>query len=257
VYDLPDEIQVEADGPLRIVTLNRAEKLNAVNAELHAGLARVWDFIAADDEACVAIVTGAGRAFSAGGDFTYMLSLIESPADRERSIAETQRILWAITNFPLPLIAAVNGPAVGLGCSLAASADIVLASDRSFFADPHVGVGLACGDGGAVMWPLLTSMLRCKEYLFTGDRIPADHAVLLGLANRVVPHDDLMAEARALADRLARQPQEALRQTKRALQLHVERAITGIVEAAALAELRTLAGEDHAAIVRAIVTTSR
>src|SRR5260221_12884219 len=111
-----------------------------------------------------------------------------------------------MVRFPLPVIAAVNGPAVGLGCSLAVACDLVFMSELAFLADPHVTVGLVAGDGGAALWPLLTSMLRAKEYLFTGDRIPATVAVELGLANRVVASDTLVADAIAVAHRLASMP---------------------------------------------------
>jgi enoyl-CoA hydratase len=135
----------------------------------------------------------------------------------------------------VPVIAAVNGPAVGLGCSIAVSCDIVLIADTAYMADTHVNVGLVAGDGGVVAWPFMMSMLKAKEYLFTGDRIPAETAVQLGLANRVVPHDDLMAEALTLAGRLAEQPPQALQETKRSLNLHLQ---VACVECAAVCAVR-------------------
>ena len=112
--------------------------------------------------------------------------------------------------FPLPVIAAVNGPAVGLGCSVALLSDIMLISEAAYLADPHIAVGLVAGDGGAAFWPLLTPIMRSREYLFTGDRIPAATAVELGFASRQVAPEELMTEARRLAERLAVQPAEAL-----------------------------------------------
>ena len=114
----------------------------------------------------------------------------------------------------MPIIAAVNGPAVGLGCSLAGLSDIVLVEEQAYFSDPHVALGLVAADGGAVTWPLLTSLLRAKEYILLGDRIPAEDAVRIGLANRVVPTGTAVEEALALAQRIAKLPPQSVRETK-------------------------------------------
>lgn len=254
---LPDEIQVTSDGPLRIVTLNRPEQLNATNAALHRGIAEVWRVLADDAEASVVILTGAGRAFSAGGDFGFMVQLQQDAAFREQTMAEARTILLDMIRFPLPVIAAVNGPAVGLGCSLAISCDLVLLSDRAHLADPHLNVGLVAGDGGAALWPLHTSLLRAKEFIFTGERIAPEQAVALGLANRVVPHERLMPEALELARKLARLPQKALRDTKRALNTHAEKAVTGPLEIAIQAEIASLTSPEHAERVRKLISKSK
>lgn len=244
-----EELRVDAEGPLRLVTLNRPEQLNATNAALHRALSLVWRELAADREASVVILTGAGSAFSAGGDFHFMTRLQSDERFREETMEEARTILLDMIRFPLPLIAAVNGPAVGLGASLALSCDIVLMSDRAHLADPHLNIGLVAGDGGAALWPLMTSMLRAKEFIFTGDRIGPEQAVQLGLANRVLPDAELMPEARKLAQRLARLPQRALRDTKRALNAHIERAVTGPLEIAIQAEMASMASPEHAARV--------
>ena len=254
---LPDEIQIRADGPVRIVTLNRPEELNATNAELHRGLSLVWRELAEDRDASVAILTGAGKAFSAGGDFHFMEKLQRDEKFREETMEEARAILLDMIRFPLPLIAAVNGPAVGLGCSLVLSCDIVLLSDQAHLADPHLNVGLVAGDGGAALWPLFTSMLRAKEFIFTGDRIGPEQAVQLGLANRVVPDAELMGEALKLAQRLARLPQRALRDTKRALNTHIERAVTGPLEIAIQAEMASMASPEHAGRVAKLLAKSK
>ena len=246
-------ITVTADGPVRVVTIDRPDVLNAVDESLHTALTSLWDDLAADEDAAAVVLTGAGRAFSAGGDLDYIRRFPDEPELRRRTMNEAQAILWKMVRFPLPLIAAVNGPAVGLGMSLALAADIVLASDRASFADPHVSVGLVCGDGGAALLPLVAPLLRAKELLFTGDRIDADTAVELGIASRVVPHGRLLPDAVALAQRIAVQPRFALRQTKRAIQLGIERSMTGVVEAAAAAELESMATTEHAVRIQAMV----
>ena len=252
LYDLPDEISVRAEGAVRVVTLERSEQLNAANEAMHAGLARVWGQLAADPDARAVVLTGAGRAFSAGGDFAWMTRIQADEPYRQRIIDEARAILLEMLRFPLPLIAAVNGPAVGLGCSLAISCDLVLISDSAHLADPHVAVGLVAGDGGAALMPMFTSLLRAKEFVFTGDRIPAPLAVELGLANRVVPAAQLQAEALALAERLAKLPQRALLDTKRAFQLHIEQAARAPMELALATEFRSMGSREHIELVREI-----
>jgi enoyl-CoA hydratase/carnithine racemase len=163
---------------------------------------------------------------------------------RRRSMRGARRSMEAQAEFPKPVIAAVNGPAVGLGCSLALGCDLVFMAESAYLADTHVSVGLVCGDGGAVFWPLLMGLLRCKEYLFTGDRIPAALALQYGLANRVFPDAELMEGARAMAERLAAQPPHALQDTKRALNLHLQDAILRAAPFALAAEGESFAS-DH------------
>ncbi|MDX2541541.1 enoyl-CoA hydratase/isomerase family protein [Streptomyces sp. WI04-05B] len=242
-------LTVTADGDVRVVTLNRPDRLNGVSEKLHRRLAEVWRELADDPRARAVVLTGAGRAFSAGGDFDHLRRHHTDPELRERSIRLDRAIQTELIRFPLPVVAAVNGPAVGLGCSLALGCDLVLMADDAYLADPHISVGLVAGDGGVTLWPLLTSLLRVKEYLFTGDRVPAETAVQLGLANRVVPAADLRQEALALAHRLAAQPPEALRATKAALAVVVEQATRGGMEAALMAERATMTSPDHIRIV--------
>jgi enoyl-CoA hydratase len=244
-YDLPPELIVHIDGPVRTVVLNRPAERNAVDATLHRALAVVWAQLAADREARVVIVTGAGPAFSAGGDLDWITSFLDDPVARDDSIREGAQIIDELLRFPLPVIAAVNGAATGLGASLAVLSDIVLISETAFLADPHVSVGLVAGDGGAAFWPLLTPILRSREYLFTGDRIPAATAVELGLASRTVPPDELLTEARRVAERLAALPAEALRGTKRVVNMYLSQALSGAVQAGFAAEAVTMRSAEH------------
>ncbi|AYJ50363.1 enoyl-CoA hydratase/isomerase family protein [Rhodococcus sp. P1Y] len=244
-YDLPDALIVECDGPIRTVVINRPDALNAVDKDLHWAFAHVWRQLAADVDASVVVLTGAGRAFSAGGDLEWLTSFLDDPVARDESIREAAEIVDEMMRFPLPVIAAVNGPAVGLGCSMAVLCDIVLVSETASLADPHVAVGLAAGDGGAAFWPLLTPILRSREFLFTGDRISASMAVELGLASRVVAPDDLADEAHRLALRLAGLPKDALRHTKRVVNMHLSRALAGPMQAGLAAEIATMQSPEH------------
>lgn len=243
--DLPEELTVEADGPVRTVLINRPAELNAVNRPLHWALANVWQRLSQDREAKVVVVTGAGRAFSAGGDLGWITSFLDDPAARDESLREGAQIIEEMLRFPLPVIAAVNGPAVGLGCSLAVLCDIVLMSETAHLADPHVSVGLVAGDGGAAFWPLLTPILRSREYLYTGARIPAATAVELGLASRTAPPEELLDQAYALARRFAAQPAEALQSTKRVTNMYLSQALSGAMQAGFAAEAVTMRSAEH------------
>ncbi|WP_055612022.1 enoyl-CoA hydratase/isomerase family protein [Streptomyces phaeochromogenes] len=251
----PADLVVTSHGPVRLIELNRPEQLNAMSEELHSGLASVWDTLADDPEARVVVLTGRGRAFSAGGNFDIMTRVQRDRAFRERNVDEARRIITGMVRCPLPVIAAVNGPAVGLGCSLALLSDLVLIADDAYIADPHVQVGLVAGDGGALVLPLLVGLTRAKELLFLGDRVGAEEAVRLGIANRVVPKDKLLDEAMDLAMRVAALPARALRETKRAVNLHLEQAMNSVLEPALLAERDTMHDPDHIAVVEKIIAS--
>jgi enoyl-CoA hydratase len=244
-YDLPAELRVEVDGPVRTVVLNRPDALNAINEPLHNALGDVWRQIAADTQARVVILTGAGPAFSAGGDLDWISSFVDDPQAGDDSLRAGARIVEEMLRFPLPVIAAVNGPAVGLGCTLVVLSDIALVAGTTYLADPHVSVGLVAGDGGAAFWSLLTPLMRSREYLYTGDRIPAATAVELGLATRTTPPEDLLAEARRCADRLAAQPPAALRGTKEMLNTMLSRALQDALPAGFAAEGATMRSVEH------------
>jgi enoyl-CoA hydratase/carnithine racemase len=235
---------VENDGPVAVITLNNPDMRNAFVDEMHDGLQEIWGWLSADHSVGSVVLTGAGKAFSAGGNVPGFIRSYEDPDHRRLSLRGARRLMDAMAEFPKPVVAAVNGPAVGLGCSVAVSCDIVLIAESAFLADTHVDIGLVCGDGGAVSWPLMMSFLKAKEYLLTGDRIPASEAVVLGLANRVVADGALMDEAMSLAHRLADKPRQAIQETKRALNLHLQSAISLVAPFALSAEAESFASDD-------------
>ena len=235
-YDLPDAIRVGAEGPVRIVTLSRPDSLNAVNDELHRALAEVFGQLSEDREARVAVLTGDGRAFSAGGDFGLLDRMTNDVELRRDTLAEGREIVLSMLRCRIPIVAAVNGPAVGLGCSVIALSDVVYMAESAYLSDPHVTVGLVAADGGPLSWPLHTSLLLAKEYAFTGERITAARAAEIGLANRVCPDDEVLPAALAAAHKIAALPQQAVEATKRVLNLHLEHAVLTTIDFALAAE---------------------
>ena len=247
MYDLPPEIDVQADGGLRIVTLNRPKSLNSVNDDLHCGLAWLWPRLAEDRQARAVVLTGAGRAFSAGGDFGYLEELRQDDDLRAKTILHGREIVLGMARCRIPVIAAVNGPAMGLGCSLVALSDIVYIKEDAYLADPHVQVGLVAADGGPLVWPLEMSLLHAKEYALTGARISAQRAVELGLANHVV--EDPLSEAIACAKKIMELPRQAVEATKRLLNIHLERSVLAVLDYANNAEEQSFKTDDFREIV--------
>jgi enoyl-CoA hydratase len=234
-----DELLIEARGAVRVVTLNRPGAFNAANEALHGEIARVWRELDADPEVRAIVLTGAGGAFCAGGDLGLLERMVGDLALRAAIMEEGAEIVRAMTSVRAPIIAAVNGPAVGLGCSLAGMSDLVIVEEQAYFADPHVSLGLVAADGGALTWPLLTSLLRAKEFLLLGDRVPAQEAVQLGLANRVVATGTALGVAVGLAERMAALPPQALRETMALLDAAVRSTVGGLLAGAIAAETKS------------------
>jgi enoyl-CoA hydratase/carnithine racemase len=233
--DVEPLVKLDVDGTVRIVTLNRPEARNAFNDPLKLAFVDVLRVLARDRDARAVVLTGAGNSFSGGGDVTNFKNRYEFE-NRFYWMREARLLTDEMLRCHLPIVAAVNGPAVGLGCSIAIMCDLVVMAEDAFMVDPHVGVGLVAADGGAVLWPLLMSYLKAKEYLLLGEPIPAAKAVDIGLANRSVPTDQVMEEALALARRLADLPWQAVQETKRAINLHLQEAASRVMPMATTAE---------------------
>jgi enoyl-CoA hydratase/carnithine racemase len=241
-------VQVSTDGPIQLWTINVPEAGNAISdpAVIAAFEAHV-DAANRDSAIRVVIVTGAGKIFSAGGNVKEMADgrgmFGLDPIDQRRAYIDgIQRIPRAMDRLEVPAIAAVNGAAIGAGCDLAMMCDIRIASERASFAESFVQLGLIPGDGGTWFLPRAIGYSRAAELTFTGERIDAITALDWGLVSRVVAHDDLLAEAQALAERIAANPPHALRMAKRLLQ----ESITGSLDStlAMAAAMQPLAHHD-------------
>lgn len=255
MYGMPAEIDVQADGPLRIITLNRPEALNAVNDSLHCGLAALWSELNEDADARVAVLTGAGRAFSAGGDFNYLDELRRDEALRTKTIKHGREIVIGMIRCRIPIIAAVNGPAVGLGCSLAGMSDIVYMAETAHFADPHVQIGLVAADGGPLVWPGQISFLQAKEFALTATKITAQRALELGMANHVVAEP--LSDAITAAKKILELPQQAVEATKRLMNIQLERQVLASLDYANLSEYVSFGTADFNRIVDGLIAKSK
>jgi len=213
-------ILVEREGKILRLTLNRPERLNAIIPEMHTEIANIFADVKRDQEADVIILTGAGRGFCAGADLKEGFST--DKAGMDKTFAEAREIIVNILEVEQPIIAAVNGPAAGLGVTLALFPDIVIASDRAKLGDTHVKVGLTAGDGGAVIWPLIVGVNKAKELLMTGEVIDAQEALRIGLVNHVVPHDELDKKVMDMAQQLVDGHKLAIRTTKKAVNLYIK-----------------------------------
>ena len=233
-YEKYTRIAFERSGSVLTVTLNRPDALNATDELLHRELSQVFADIAQDRETRAVILTGAGKAFCAGGDLKHGLSMNRDQTDA--MVEEGRKIIIDILEVPQPIIAAVNGFAMGLGSTLALFSDIVIASEKAVFADTHVIAGYVAGDGGAAIWPLLVGMNNAKEFLMTGDRLTAIEARELGLIRHVVDPETLMDTAMEKAQRLANGPRMAIEGTKQTLNCLLRQAVDATLDYGLLRE---------------------
>jgi len=200
-----------------LVTINRPEVLNAANARLHWEFTQIWPVVDADPKTRVVVVTGAGKAFSAGGDLSLVEDMAGNPDALTRTMREASDLVYNMINLDKPVVSAINGVAVGAGLVVALMADVSIIAETARFTDGHTRLGVAAGDHAAILWPLLCGMAKAKYYLLTADFIDGREAERIGLVTMCVPPDQVMPKAFDVADRLARGSQISIRWTKRAL----------------------------------------
>jgi len=226
-----------------LITLNRPEVLNAAHEGMHSELARVWADISLDDDTRVAVVTGAGRAFSAGGDLAMVERQIGNYDLVTRMLKEMSDLVYNMANCEKPIVSAINGVAVGAGLVVALLADISICASDARLGDGHVRLGVAAGDHAAIIWPLLCGLAKSKYYLLTGEMVTGEEAERIGLVSKVLPREEVLAEAMTIADKLATGPQQAIRLTKRALNGWIRDA-GPIFDQSAAYEMLTFLGDD-------------
>ena len=205
------------DNNILCMTLNRPEVLNAADAQLHTELVEVWQTIDRDPDVHVAVVTGAGRAFSAGGDLQMVEDAHRNYDEILRILDEARDLVYNMLRCSKPIISAINGAAVGAGLVVALLADVSIAAENAKLGDGHVRMGVAAGDHAAIVWPLLCGMAKAKYYLMTADFVTGREAERIGLVSMCTPQAEVLDKAMEVATNLATGPRHAIRFTKRAL----------------------------------------
>jgi len=243
-YTSYQHLLIDLQDGIALVTMNRPESLNATNFQLHQELGRIWLDLADDPAVRVAVITGAGNAFSAGGDFEMIEGALGDPEIIARTIREASAIVYNLLNLDKPVVSAINGVAVGAGLAVALLADISIAAENARITDGHIRLGVAAGDHAAMIWPLLCGMARAKYYLLTCDFLDGKEAERIGLVSQAVPRDQLMPRAMEVARQLADGPQLAIRFTKRALNQWLRQAGHTSFDYSLLAEALGFFGED-------------
>lgn len=252
-----EALLLRREGHVLHAAMNRPDTLNAIDAQLDAELIRLFVEVADDSQTRVVVLTGAGKAFSAGGDIDAIQALIDEPWRMYDMIPRAKRLISNLLDCPKPVIAKVNGHAVGLGATLALFCDLVFATPQAKIADPHVTLGFVAGDGGAIIWQQLIGHVRAKEYLFTGDPITGEEAARIGLINRAVPLNELDAVVDAFAERLANQPARALQWTKLVANMPLKAQVAAMMDAGIAYETASNHTEDHRLAVQALIDKSK
>ena len=244
---------LQRDGKVLTATLNRPEASNAFVPVMESELRRFLLEVAHDRETHVIVLTGAGRHFSAGGDLNQIREVLEHPELFFQSIIEAKQLIQLLLDCPKPIIAKINGHAIGLGATVALFCDISFAASHAKIADPHVLVGFAAGDGGSIIWPQLIGYNRAKEYLLTGDAILAPEAERLGLINRSVPPEELDQRVSDLAQRIANGASRAIQWTKASINIGLKQLVGQAMDASIVYEALSNITADHREAVMAMV----
>ncbi|HXC51288.1 MAG TPA: enoyl-CoA hydratase-related protein [Candidatus Limnocylindrales bacterium] len=247
-----ETIRFERNGDVLVATIDRKDSdLNAVNDVLHEDLTRLFRELRQETIARAVLLTGRGKAFSAGGDFAWFPQLQE-PGRMDALRRDAKQLIWDLLDVEIPIVAAVNGHAMGLGASIALLCDVIFMADTATIGDPHVRVGIVAGDGGTAIWPLAVGPALAKQYLLTGDPVSAEDAQRMGLVNRVLPAAELLDGAMAFARRLAAGAPLAVRYTKIAVNKLIKDALNISFDTSTALEIVTFQSEDHAEALAAL-----
>jgi enoyl-CoA hydratase len=246
---------LKRNGGILTIVMSSPSKRNAVDAAMHEELPRALRDAANDLTIGAIVLTGdpAGRAFCAGGDMGWLDVLRGSGDEYAKVLREGAEVLRAIVDAPQPVISMVNGPAMGLGATLALTADVCFMDEATKIADTHVSIGVAAGDGGAVIWPLLLGPNRAKEFLMTGDPLIGAQAAAIGLVNHAVPAAELEARTYAFAERMVNGPRLAIEMSKRSVNLYLRNILNQIIDGSLALEGLTFRTDNHKEAVDAFL----
>ena len=234
------------------VTFNRPDKLNAFTEEMEEEIVEFLEIAGFDDDVDIVVLTGAGRAFSAGGDVeNWMTRNVADPGRVKSDLSK--KLVFELIDFPKIIVAKLNGHAVGLGATVALYCDVIFASEKAKIADPHVLMGLSAGDGGAIIWPQLIGYARAREYLMMGEFVPAKKAAELGLINYALPPEELDAAVDAFVARLRKSAYLAVKATKQTVNLGLKHVASAVMDASIAYEKITVYSKDHAEAVKAFL----
>jgi enoyl-CoA hydratase len=232
-------------GRLLIITLNLPDTLNGVNDQMHEELSEVFTVAGKDPHSDVLLLTGAGRAFSAGGDVMHIAAHADTPEKWDRELRLAKRIVFSILDLEKPLICRLNGHAIGLGATLALFCDVIFAAENAKIGDPHVAIGMVAGDGGAVIWPQRIGFGLAKEFLMTGELLTGTRAKEIGLVNHCLPLEELDAAVYAFCDKLLAGAQNAIRWTKVLINMELKRIATSVMDTGLAYEGVTVRSADY------------
>lgn len=253
--DLPtfETILFSRNGRSLILTFNRPDSMNAVNKQMHGEIADALDFAGKDEHSDLVVVTGAGRAFSAGGDLEHISNTAANPHLFDEDIVTAKRLVFTLLDIEKPVICKMNGHAVGLGATIALLCDVIFAADGAKIGDPHVLLGLVAGDGGAIAWPQALGFAKAKEYLFTGDLIPAQKAEEMGLINHCVEPSQLDEKVTHFCEKLLNGNMQAIRWTKILVNMELKRIAQSLMDPGMAYEALSVRSEEHKAAVAALL----
>jgi enoyl-CoA hydratase len=242
-YSEYSQLNFERTDRVLTVSLAPDTQLNGVNGPLHSELSTVFAAIRGDRETDVVVLTGHQKAFSSGADITWLRDM--SAAERDVVFVEAYRIVTDLLDVPQPIIAAIEGPAVGFGATLALFCDVKFAAADAIFGDPHVKVGVVAGDGGAVIWPSLMGVGRAKRFLMTGDLLSAQQAFDFGLVDQIVPPGESLTTAKEFAARLSKGHRAAIQGTKASINKILKNNVNLILDTSLALEKETMASDGH------------
>lgn len=249
-------LAVEKKDGIATVTMNRPDTLNAVDPILHQDLERIWPALSEDEEVNVIVLTGAGKAFSAGGDIKGMIARFNTPQGAKAAIHATRgakNIVGNMLSVHKPIVAAVNGDALGLGMTLALMCDVSVVSETARLGDTHVRVGLVAGDGGSVVWPLLVGVNRAKDFLMRARVVRGSEAASMGIVNYAAPAENVRAEAMKIAAELNALPPLAVQWSKVSANLILKQQFNLVFDASIAFEALTMSSADHNEACKAFV----